>query len=599
MALPHLIKFVYTHGTDEVIRRGKKIHAIGFVELVEYDELFGSAVFRVKDDSYSTFYKVYIQKFKDPKSVSVRCGCPYNLGDICRHEAASLFQLQEMMDRGHLQSEEVQYDQRHTIAKMKFIDLKTLRMLSSQEAFTEAEKFLRSHKANIESAGNETVKASVPLDGKHYKVIIRKNEERNFDTSCDYEDKEHPLCLPKLIVFLQLLNSYGSNYFDSIRNWDKEKNKLLEAYGYSLNDDLAGKFEFSYKDGKPFLRVLDSGIKRVAPVAVPLRPLPMEQPVEVKVPEIQTEEIKKSQRIGVVFNCNKKNFPYFSIDVITGEVNDEGDGFVGKAEKLDISRYVDTEELCDGDKQLLAALRKLQETEINKYISRNSPFSGIWENIIHQEEDDLPEETKELIAEYLLPKLKKLFAEASGNTLTYILPPKKSFKTNNLESLQLSADEARPHFIVKKNSHYSIQCRVKAGGMEYALEENEINSPLFFSYNNQLFLWKNNEVVHLVEKFLPEGKMNIPQEEWNKTLHQFILPLAREHKVDFDKSIVQEVKDGDPDVKLFLMEKGDYLVFQPSFSYKGYETRAKDRDDVVAPQGEKVIIVRRNREAEN
>ena len=67
MALPHLFKYVYTHGTDEVIRRGKKIHAIGFVELVEYDDLFGSAVFRVKDDSYSTFYKVYIQSFKDPK----------------------------------------------------------------------------------------------------------------------------------------------------------------------------------------------------------------------------------------------------------------------------------------------------------------------------------------------------------------------------------------------------------------------------------------------------------------------------------------------------------------------------------------------------
>src|SRR5690348_1431616 len=238
MALPHLIKYVYTHGTDEVIRRGKKIHAIGFVELVEYDELFGSAVFRVKDDSYSTFYKVYIQKFKDPKSLSIRCGCPYNLGDICRHEAASLFQLQEMIDRGHLQSEDIQYDQRHTIAKMKFIDLKTLRLLSSPESFSEAEKFLRSHKANIESAGNETVKASVSLDGKNYKVIIRKNEERNFDTSCNYEDTEHPLCLPKVIVFLQLLNSYGANYFDSIRNWDKEKNKLLEAYGYSLNDDL-------------------------------------------------------------------------------------------------------------------------------------------------------------------------------------------------------------------------------------------------------------------------------------------------------------------------------------------------------------------------
>ena len=70
MALPHLIKYVYTHGTDEVIRRGKKIHALGFVELVEYDDLFGSAVFRVKDDSYSTYYKVYIQKLKQKYMVS-------------------------------------------------------------------------------------------------------------------------------------------------------------------------------------------------------------------------------------------------------------------------------------------------------------------------------------------------------------------------------------------------------------------------------------------------------------------------------------------------------------------------------------------------
>ncbi|MGB5029951.1 MAG: helicase SNF2, partial [Chitinophagaceae bacterium] len=231
MALPHLIKYVYTHGTDEVIRRGKKIHAIGFVELVEYDDLFGSAVFRVKDDSYSTYYKVYIQKFKDPKSTSLRCACPYNLGDICRHEAAALFQLQEMIDRGHLQADNVKYDQRHTVAKMKLIDLKTLRLLCSPETLIDAETFLRTNKAIIEYAENETVKASVKLDGQTYKVIIRKNEERNFDTSCDYEDENHPLCLPKMIVLLQLLNAYGANYFDSIRNWDKEKNKLLEAYG--------------------------------------------------------------------------------------------------------------------------------------------------------------------------------------------------------------------------------------------------------------------------------------------------------------------------------------------------------------------------------
>src|SRR5687768_16931688 len=170
MALPHLIKYVYTNGTDEVIRRGKKIHAIGYVELVDYDELLDSVTFRVKDDSYSTYYKVNIQKFKDARTLSVRCACPYNLGDICRHEAAALIQLQEMLDKNMLKTEDSVYDQRHTVAKMKFIDLKTLRLLSSQATYLEAEKYLRTQKANITYAHDETVKATVEIENKTWSV---------------------------------------------------------------------------------------------------------------------------------------------------------------------------------------------------------------------------------------------------------------------------------------------------------------------------------------------------------------------------------------------------------------------------------------------
>ncbi|MEP7169447.1 MAG: helicase SNF2, partial [Bacteroidota bacterium] len=214
----------------------------------------------------------------------------------------------------------------------------------------EAEIYLRTQKAKIESADNETVKASVLLNGETFKVIIRKNEERNFDTSCDYEDPDHVLCLPKTILFLQLLNSYGANYFDSIRNWDKEKNKLLEAYGYSLNDDLKGKFEFAYKEGKPFLRVLDINIKRVAaPIAnVYVRPVVIPESKTQEQQEVIEEEIvKPSQKLGVVFNFTKKSYPQFVIDVILGEPNDSGDGFIGKTEKLDISRYVETDKLSE------------------------------------------------------------------------------------------------------------------------------------------------------------------------------------------------------------------------------------------------------------
>lgn len=184
--------------------------------------------------------------------MSLRCSCPYNLGDICRHESASLFRLQDMADKNMLGGSMIQYNQYHTVTKMKNIDLRTIKMLCSPSIYEEAEKMLRTTKASILKAADERVEAELIFNGTSYPLVIQKNEERNFDTSCTCAETSHPLCEHKTLLFLQLLNAYGANYFDSIRNWDKEKNKLLQIYGYSLNDDLTGKFEFSYKEGKPF-----------------------------------------------------------------------------------------------------------------------------------------------------------------------------------------------------------------------------------------------------------------------------------------------------------------------------------------------------------
>ena len=110
----------------------------------------------------------------------------------------------------------------------------------------------------------------------------------------------------------------------------------------------------------------------------------------------------------------------------------------------------------EDDKQLLNATRKLQEQEISKYISRNSPFSGIWENIIHQEEDDLPEDTRALVREYLFPKLKKLFLSIAGKGLIFRLAKGKTFRTANLQQINISPDEIKPSFDIIKNYYYNI-----------------------------------------------------------------------------------------------------------------------------------------------
>ena len=203
----------------------------------------------------------------------------------------------------------------------------------------------------------------------------------------------------------------------------KKKNKLLSLYGYSLEDDINNKFEFAYKDGKPFLRVLDASIKRVMQSSTPtMRPMlqatmaiPEEEPI-----------VGKRLKLGIVISHNAQNYPYVQVDVVQGEPNEENTAYAGKVEKIDIVRFVNSEVFDDEDKALLQNIRKLLNTEVSRYLNRNSPFSGIWENIVQQHDDELPEDTRQLIIEYLHPKYKKLFTDVSESNFTFFLPRQKN-----------------------------------------------------------------------------------------------------------------------------------------------------------------------------
>jgi SNF2 family DNA or RNA helicase len=594
LALPYFIKYVYNSGTDEVIRRGKKIYSSRFVELVEHDELMHSVFFRVRDDSYSTFYKVTVQKYDDPKTLSVRCSCPYNLTELCRHEAAALMQLQDLVDKNLLSAGgPAVYNQKHTVVKIKNIDLRMIRMLAGMENYAAAEEILRKNKCNILNAASEKVEADLEYDRNKFHLIIQKNEERNFDTSCNCDESEHPLCKHKTALFLQLLNNWGPNYFDSIRNWDKEKNKLLEGYGYSLEEDLTDKFEFIYKEGKPYLKVLDSSIKKVALATPGFKTETTEKTEELGA---APSFAQKGKQVALVFNGNEKTFPFVSVDVVQGDYDEENQNFLGRVEKLDLTKFINTDSFSDRSKLLIQQARKLQQSEINKYLNRNSPFSGFWENIIHTENEEFPEETKMLIAEFLHPKLKRIFEENEGKTHFY-LPAGEKFTTQNLEPLELSLTVPEIEFNLSASANEKLMESVAKLPLDQPeLSDNQWGSNLMFLYDHSLFLWKKSEEVLVAEKF--RNTLHIPDAEWPALLKSMVLPLSNEYKVTFNPGLIKETKEGQPEISVTLIEKGDYLLFQPIFTYKGYSVKASDKETIIVPDHDKILLVRRNKIAE-
>src|SRR5262249_5522765 len=200
--------------------------------------------------------------------------------------------------------------------------------------------------------------------------------------------------------------------------------------------------------------------------------------------------------------------------------------YSGKADKFGATKFTPLEPCNETHRQLIPALRKKQGPEINKYLNRNSPFSGIWENIIHHEEDDLPEETKKLMVEYLHPKLRKLFVDLNANPFIFFLNGHKAFKTVNLQPVGLSPDVVTPFFQVAEGKDgYALTCYVKINGQAVDLSRNECGSPMVFFYNNNIYLWNRPEDIPLVERFIGHESRTIARADWPAQLRDFILPL--------------------------------------------------------------------------
>jgi non-specific serine/threonine protein kinase len=380
------------------------------------------------------------------------------------------------------------------------------------------------------------------------------------------------------MLLLQLFQLKGADYFETIRNWDREKNKLLALYGYSLSDDIRDKFEFTYHDGKPFLKVLDPSIQKVNGGEAVTKAPPIEvvrfQSHSKKVDSSDSDDStikgpqKTIERYGLVIQQDEHNYPYLSFHVVRGEANEEENAYVGKVEKIDILKFVTPYDIQEEDKALLQTVRKLQPVEMTKYLNKNSPFQGIWDTIVHADEASLPDETKELMQEYLHPKMEKVWRDLSEHPFVFFVGHNKTFTTANLIKSELVFHPVQPSFKVEKaGEDFIVHAQVILPNGPVKLVDNHAKSYFLFQQAQQFFYWKNRMDINWVEQFLPKGFQKISAKEWPNYLQSTVLPLSKNYAVALDHVSQEKVKGVKPQLQILLKENGDYLFFVPLFVY--------------------------------
>jgi hypothetical protein len=590
MSMSPVIRYIYSHGSDEVIRRGKRIFLTQGVKFVKRDELTNQLHFRVRNDQYYNQYSVTVSRYQDPATLSARCPCPYNMGEICRHEAAALFQLNDMLLNKAFDGGQASFDQSQTLVRMPQIDLRSLRLFTSDKGFEAAEQLLRVQVPRILHAASEEVKAEVHDEGQVYPVRLRRNEDKSYETSCTCSEDRHPLCRHKAAVFLHLLHHHGPQYFDTIRNWDHQKNRLLALYGYSLSDDLSGKFEFYYQDQKPFLRVLDPTLRKVgAPVTEEVRTVPG------ALPPAAVSAGDFDLRLGLVINLQEKSYPYFSVDVVEGAPGPDR-GLSGGITRVDMGRYLQAERYRPADRELLQWARKVQRSEMGRYLARHSSFGDLWENIL-QTDDEPTVESRELIYDYLHPKLLKLFSALASDSPLYILPAGKPYRASSLQRVDYRHHQIFPVMCVgKQEGRLTLDITLQADEHRFALESNPLRNNLLFLHNENLFLVNRpQDAARLAQLMLLQAG---GWSDWASALTEHILPMSRHYEVHFEDDLIAFQDGVAPRPAVRLSEQGTYFIIKPLFDYDGHLAEWNDEANLSLVKDGRVTLLKRDREQE-
>jgi superfamily II DNA or RNA helicase len=586
MSLPPILRYVYNHGTEEVIRRGKKIFYTSGVQMLDVDHLLEQVRFRVRNDLYQNYYTVTVNKYLQPKEMTVRCQCPYNLGEICRHEVGALFQLNDILQSGFFENVSINYEQKHTVVRMRQVNRQMLQLFTAPDSLEKAERIANGGRANIVTNKNGSIEANVPGDDGTFHVTLRQNEDRYFDTSCGCAENTHPLCVHKAALFLQVLKAFGAQHFQSMQNWDVQKNKLLEQYGYSLKDDLSGKFEFTYENNKPFLRVLDSSIKKVE----------SRQPAKI-VPVVETlvatpvEEL----RIGIVLDTSIKTFPFVDVILVSGIEDEEGSKFTGSIDKLELSQYVNPTRYKTEDRDLIPVVRKFLPEELLKYLKKTLPFGDFLHDYDSVLKDIPQDEVREQSFEYLLPKYQKLLDRYSAHQFLYLKKPGKTLSSQSIEPIAFSGRYAHPQLVVKKvGTQFHVTLEWNVDNSAVPNKEIKLINALMLQHESCIYAISNLQEVQLAEQLLPSGNLVVKAKEWPAFLSEKVMAWSNMVHVHFSEELVEHIDHTKPRARLYLQERDQTLVMQPAFMYGDMEIKPGYFGDVIQPLGGIVTIMKRN-----
>ncbi len=598
--------------------KGRRIFNAKTYKLSNFDINKGVATYQVSNEqAFRKDHIVTIHSFLDSSSITSQCSCPYSWVGICKHQVAALLDLEEQLSDVPNLVQEPSFDSSHTEIKMKSINEQVIRANLASECWPPARQLAFNERAKVLSESHHTVKASVTFKEYTHEVTIRKNGKDVFETACDCEETRNKLCIHKAIVLLQMKFTKGANAFDLIQDWEAHKNKLLEQYGFSLADDLEGKFYF--KEGKmgPELVVLDENLIKIGELErlgvkyqqrkEPIRTFNVPSNNKRRRSRSSTGKPKKVVRygLGYAFNFWKEEMlPSFEVVPIVGKLDEEGNEMVSHVSAL-LTHYgaINSQHIPpiqDEDLDVFDLVQSLSWRKVAEFAREHTEAKvaytwnyGGGHYVNRKQLEDTP---AKLIYDYIGLQLSQMLSLLKDKRVYQVIKPTKAVTINNIAPISVSDERAKLHFtLIESGDFYRLMAAIQLSDELIPIKEAKLMGGQMIINNQQLYLTAYTDDGDVWKTFIKNPTVKVRKRELSRLLQSFILPLR--HKYFFDIKVEINIVERQilPKAEIYLKESDNYLVIQPLVSYAGRKVELNGLNEIVYEEGGEIVKVARDK----
>jgi non-specific serine/threonine protein kinase len=403
------------------------------------------------------------------------------------------------------------------------------------------------------------------------KIFVPELKYNSGDTyyyKCTCNDTNaYTMCRHVRTAFDLLLNKHGGNYFLQFKNWDIEKNKLLQPYGLTITDEDVKFFKFA---------VTYNGVLNM----------------EVPPGYIQTGDKEQLKKLHLSLKRQNSSTGQSLLrpGVPPGTIIDFETGFVLnlKSQRLQLGFELepakvyhkngrkDIKKLALNNAATLPLLKELNDELYNRlYQLRDEQLLGYLKTKGFTTAGSYANPWNYLtggaglaLQQHYIKCLQQIWPFLAESTNTFLLT-QGTFSSLNCKPVSISKEPFELSFNVTTDEKFiSIWLRPAINSIDIMnVDETQVYFSFIFNVNNVLHIIKNEADIDVMKQFA-NGFIKIPINQKLEALQSIIAPLQERYVVTLPEGFKIKSIAVEPQPHVLLKEfNNQFLMLQPEFLY--------------------------------